>query len=188
MTKEKKTHVCPWWLGYFLLGPVRRSVHDPHTILSPYIREGMRVLEIGPGMGFFSLTLAQLVGERGGVICVDIQEKMLRRLRRRGEKKGLGKRITLVRASEDSLNIQQFQGAVDFTLVFAVVHEVPDQSRLFTEIHRSMRPGALLLLSEPRGHVTQEEFDRSLATARAAGFKLESHLEIKRTISSLLSG
>ena len=46
--------VCPWWLGYFLASPIRQWLgQDPIKILSPYVREGMIVLEPGPGMGFF---------------------------------------------------------------------------------------------------------------------------------------
>jgi len=56
--------VCPWWLGYFLASPVRRWLmrEDPAQILAPYVREGMTVLEPGPGMGFFTLELAMRVG------------------------------------------------------------------------------------------------------------------------------
>ncbi len=54
--------VCPWWLGYFLASPIRRLWQNPAQILRPYVREGMTVLEPGPGMVFFTLELARLVG------------------------------------------------------------------------------------------------------------------------------
>jgi ubiquinone/menaquinone biosynthesis C-methylase UbiE len=186
MSHDKKTHVCPWWLGYFLLIPLRQFSQNPQLLLSPYVRKGMTVLEIGPGMGYFSLALAELVGEQGKVICVDIQEKMLARLRKRAQKAGLLNRIATILASQESLLVQDFEGKVDFTLAFAVVHEVPDQARVFGEMHRSMKPGGLLLLSEPKGHVTQEAFADSLAIAKATGFNLESHVDIKRSVSVLL--
>jgi hypothetical protein len=44
--------ICPWWVGHLLASPVRRLIHDPHKILSPYVREGTMVLEPGPGMVF----------------------------------------------------------------------------------------------------------------------------------------
>ena len=49
------THTCPWWLGYLLASPLRRLFENPTTRLAPYVREGMFVLEPGPGMGFFAL-------------------------------------------------------------------------------------------------------------------------------------
>ena len=75
--------VCPWWLGYFLMNPLRRYGQNPAKILAPFIHEGMIVLEPGPGMGFFTLELARRVGKSGRVVAVDIQAKMLDRLKRR---------------------------------------------------------------------------------------------------------
>ncbi|HXN47666.1 MAG TPA: methyltransferase domain-containing protein, partial [Bryobacteraceae bacterium] len=69
--------VCPWWLGYLLASPIRRLAQNPSGTVAPYVREGMTVLEPGPGMGFFTLDLARLVGSSGRVVAVDIQPKML---------------------------------------------------------------------------------------------------------------
>lgn len=44
-------HVCPWWLGYLLASPLRRLLQDPAAIITPFVRDGMTVLEPGPGMG-----------------------------------------------------------------------------------------------------------------------------------------
>jgi len=46
------THICPWWLGYLLASPIRRLWQKPEEILAPYVKSGMTVLEIGPGMPF----------------------------------------------------------------------------------------------------------------------------------------
>jgi predicted methyltransferase len=57
--------VCPWWIGYLLLSPLRRLGQDPAKILAPYVREGMTVFEPGAGMGYFTLELARRVGPSG---------------------------------------------------------------------------------------------------------------------------
>jgi hypothetical protein len=44
-------HVCPWWIGYFLVSPMRRWLQNPEELIKPYITPGMIVLEPGPGMG-----------------------------------------------------------------------------------------------------------------------------------------
>jgi hypothetical protein len=41
--------VCPWWLGYLLVNPLRRLIQPPLALLRPYVKEGMTVLEPGPG-------------------------------------------------------------------------------------------------------------------------------------------
>jgi ubiquinone/menaquinone biosynthesis C-methylase UbiE len=186
MNQENEPHVCPWWIGYFLLSPLRRIAHNPDKILAPYIRDGMTVLEIGPGMGFFTLPLARLVGKEGRVVCVDIQEKMLERLKKRAARAGVLERITATLADKDSLRVDELANKVDFVLAFAVVHEVPNQARFFEEIYRSMKSGSLLLVSEPKGRVTDEDFRKTTETARAKGFAVESSLDIKRNLSILL--
>src|SRR5215472_1318040 len=118
--------VCPWWLGYWLICPLRRRRQDPAAILAPLVRQGMTVLEPGSGMGFFTLDLARLVGPSGRVIAVDIQSKMLDRMKRRAAKSALLDRIDARLAAPDSMGIADLAGSVDFTLAFAVVHEFPD--------------------------------------------------------------
>src|SRR5579871_2384203 len=138
--------VCPWWLGYFLLNPFRRMRQDPSKILKPYVREGMTVLEPGPGMGFFTLELLRLVGTSGRVIAADIQPKMLAKLEHRATKTGLADRLSARLASNESMNISDLDRSVDFTLAFAVVHEFSDALRFFTEVAVAEKSGAQLLL------------------------------------------
>ena len=178
--------VCPWWMGYFLLNPMRRLAQNPGKIVAPYVKEGMTVLEIGPGMGYFTLPLARLVGPKGKIVCVDIQEKMLKGLKRRAGRAGLAERITAGLTTADSLGIREYSGRVDFALLFAVVHEIPDQEGLFSEVHSAMKGDALLLVSEPTGHLTAKAFRDMLALAERTGFTVESTPLIRRNHSVLL--
>ena len=70
-------HVCPFWVGYLLLSPLRKLVTNPDRMLRPYVGPACGSLDAGTAMGFFSLPLARLVGESGHVVCVDLQEKMI---------------------------------------------------------------------------------------------------------------
>jgi len=184
--RDSKPHVCPWWVGYLLINPLRQLLEKPERILSPYAREGMTVLEIGPGMGYYSLPLARMVGEKGRVICVDVQEKMLKTLRKRAAKAGVLDRITTVLASEDSLHLDAFQASVDFVFAFAVVHEVPDQGRLFEQAHQAMKPDGHLLVSEPKGHVKPQEFEKTIELAKSKGFGVTHTVDIWRYYSVLM--
>lgn len=181
-----ENHVCPWYVGYLLASPLRRLFQHPEKILYPYVKAGMIVLEIGPGMGFFSLPLAKLVGESGQVVCVELQEKMLNSLRKRADKAGLLWRIETRLCTQDSLKIEDLTGKIDFALAFAVVHETPDPKKLFMEIFDSLNKGGMLLVSEPAGHVTKEEFKVTLALAVAAGFIQIDTPTVKRSHAVLL--
>ncbi len=162
-------HVCPWWLGYLLASPVRRLMHDPRKILSPFVREGMKALEPGPGMGFFTLELARLVGPSGRVVAVDVQPKMLEGLKRRAAKAGLLDRIEARAASSNSLSVADLAGQIDFALAFAVVHELPANAPFFAEVAATLKPGASLLFAEPTGHVKVAHFEEELRAAALAG-------------------
>lgn len=163
-------HVCPWWLGYLLANPLRAWIHDPETILKSHIREGMHVLEIGPGMGFFTLPMARMVGAGGRVVAIDIQEKMVLALARRAGVAGLEDRVEARCCGPESLGLENRAGNFSFALAFAVVHEVSDQTSLLTQIHRALMENGHLLLAEPRGHVSAAAFTKTLGAAQSAGF------------------
>jgi ubiquinone/menaquinone biosynthesis C-methylase UbiE len=169
-------HVCPWWVGYLLVSPVRRWSQNPEKILRPYIREGMIVLDVGAGMGFFTLPAAAMVGESGRVIALDVQERMLRALTRRANKAGMAHRIHIHLCTADHLGVSD---PIDLCLAFNVVHEVPDARSLFAQIHAILKPGGRLLLAEPRHHVSETEFRETLSHAFAEGFKVVEEPQIR---------
>jgi SAM-dependent methyltransferase len=179
--------VCPWWLGYLLASPLRRLMHNPAHILEPYVRRGITVLEPGPGMGFFTLELAQLVGPSGRVVAVDIQPKMLDRLKRRAQKAGIMGRLDVRLAQPDSLGLDDLRDKVDFVLAFAMVHEMPSAGRFFQEASRTMKPGAHLLLAEPAGHVQPDLFGAELSAAAQAGLSVTERPAIRRSLAALLT-
>jgi ubiquinone/menaquinone biosynthesis C-methylase UbiE len=146
----------------------------------------MTVLEPGPGMGFFTLELLRMVGNRGRVVAVDIQPKMLGKLKRRAAKAGLLNRLDARQASADSMNIADLRGSVDFTLAFAVVHEFPDAARFFAEAAAVSKPGAELLFAEPNGHVKAADFESELRAADQSGFKVVDRPRIRRSQAAVL--
>lgn len=178
-------HVCPWWVGYLLISPIRRWLQNPEKILAPYISEGMTVLDIGPGMGFFTLPAARMVGEGGKVIAVDIQEKMLSTLRKRAEKAGLADRIVTKVCQPDSLGVTE---PIDLCLAINVVHEVPDPGAFLSQIKAILKPTGKVLLAEPGGwHVSEQDFRETLALASATGLKVVEEPKMRRSRAALLA-
>ena len=88
-----KHGVCPWWIGYLLASSIRNLWQDLAGILVPHVRAGMTMLVSGPGMGFFRLEMARLVGPSGRFVAVDVQPRMIEGLKRRARKAGLLGRI-----------------------------------------------------------------------------------------------
>lgn len=178
--------VCPVWIGRLLASPIRRLIHNPETILGPYITKGMTVLEPGSAMGFFSLPAAKMVGPLGKVICLDLQEEMIRHLRKRAAKAGVADRIETRVCSETSLQLDDLKESADFAFAIAVAHEVPDQKRFFGEIYQTLKPGSFFLFAEPKGHVSLDDFAQSLKLATTCGFTVQEEGKARGSLSALL--
>ena len=146
----------------------RRWLQNPRKILSPYIEEGMTVLDLGCGPGFFSVDIAQMVGKSGRVIASDLQEAMLQKLRDKIQGTELEERITLHRCQKNRIGVS---ANVDFVLAFYMVHEVPNQEDFFDEIGSILKPNGQVLIVEPAFHVLKTAFEETIKTARSAGFK-----------------
>jgi len=179
--------VCPYWVGYLLISPLRRLFHNPKEILRPFVATGMTVLDIGSAMGFFSLPLAEMVGPEGKVVSVDVQEKMLQSLQKRALKSGIADRIITRMCKPASLEISDFTGRIDFAIAFAVVHETPEPRSLFADVFQSLKPGGRCLVAEPRGHVSLDDFKQTLSVAEQAGLRVTSNPGINRCHTALLS-
>jgi len=169
---EDRNRVCPVELANSLDSKIRRWLQNPQKILSPYVKEGMKVLDVGCGPGFFSIELAKMVGTNGKVYAVDLQEGMLQKLQEKIKGTELEKRITLHKCEVDKIGLTE---NIDFVLTFYVVHEIPDQDKLFTEIETLLKPNGQILIVEPPFHVSKSAFENTIQKAKAVGFA-----EVKR--------
>jgi len=178
--------VCPFWVGYLLISPLRTLFQNPDKLLKPHITSGMKVLDIGSGMGFFSLPIARMVGAEGKVICVDVQEKMLKSLEKRARKAGLSDRVETRICHQNSLGLNDLNEEIDFALAFAVVHEVPNVTQFLDELFNTLKPTGKLLLAEPKGHVSEKDFNRTISVAQQNRFKIIDNPSIPRNRTMLL--
>ncbi|MGD9973751.1 MAG: class I SAM-dependent methyltransferase [Desulfatirhabdiaceae bacterium] len=163
-----ESHICPWWLAYTFDNPFRRLIHRPETIFGPHLQTGMTAVDLGCGMGFFSIALSKLVGNTGKVVSVDIQQQMLDILLKRAGKAGVAHRIHTHRGSSDAIGLPF--GFADLVLAFWMVHEVPQMEMFIQEIFMLLKPGGKFLLVEPKIHVPLELFERIYTHATRSGF------------------
>jgi ubiquinone/menaquinone biosynthesis C-methylase UbiE len=167
-TKSESTYTCPWWLLFTFDNPLRKLGHNPQKMLAPYVHRGDTVLDVGCGMGYFSLGLAELVGEQGKVISADIQEEMLAGLVKRVRKAGFQNRVAPHLSLPDKIGVTE---SVDFALAFWMVHEVSNRPAFLAEIYSLIKPGGGFLVVEPRLHVAGDNFERTMALCEQLGFK-----------------
>jgi ubiquinone/menaquinone biosynthesis C-methylase UbiE len=168
MVGDRKNHVCSVERAGILDHRIRRWFQDPQKILKPYIEEGMTVLDIGCGPGFFSIDMAQMVGPSGRVIASDLQEGMLQKLRDKIRGTELEERITLHPCEAGKVGVSV---NVDFVLAFYMVHEVSNPKKFFEEIKSVLEPNGQFLIVEPPIHVSKTAFQETIRKARNVGFK-----------------
>ncbi len=171
-------HVCPWWLAYTFDNPFRRLLHTPEAIFKHHLQKGMTAVDLGCGMGFFSIGMARMVGDAGKVISVDIQQKMLDVLQKRASKTGIRHRIHTHCATPDDIGLTHYSGRIDLALTFWMVHETPHIENFVAEIYSLLKPGGKYLLAEPKVHVSPEFFQRITSAAVQAGFRVLYHPRI----------
>ena len=175
--------VCNWWIAYTFDNPLRRLIHKPQKVLGNYVKEGMTVMDLGCGMGHFSMGMAGLVGGTGRVIAVDLQQKMLDVMEGRAKRAGLADRILPHLCQADDIGIEE---PVDFILAFWMVHEVPDQNKFFNQLKSLLTAEGKILIAEPKMHVTAQDLNRTVDIAQSCGLQCTARPAIRFNHSALL--
>jgi ubiquinone/menaquinone biosynthesis C-methylase UbiE len=137
MSKENKQRICPVERAGALDNSFRRLLQNPQKILMPYIHEGMTVLDLGCGPGFFSIEMAKMLNDSGKVIAADIQEGMLEKVNQKIQGTVLAQRVELHQCEDNKVGVTE---NVDFILVFYMIHEVPNQESLLRELKSILKP------------------------------------------------
>ncbi len=177
----EETHICPWQIVRLFDNFLRPLVHNPRKLFGPYVRKGMKVLDVGCGRGFSSLGLAQLVSEDGLVISADIQTEMLDMVKKRAARAGLSNRIRTHRCTVDRIGVRE---ELDFAVAFFMLHEVPDVRAFLTEIFTLLKPAGRLFIAEPKIHVSRRDFEKIVMLAQTVGFEISERpsIRIGRTV------
>ncbi|MBN2682450.1 MAG: class I SAM-dependent methyltransferase [Bacteroidales bacterium] len=171
---KQKEKICPVEKAGMLDSFFRRIIQNPKKIIKPYIKEGMMVMDLGCGPGFFTVEMAKILQNSGKVVAVDIQEGMLKLLEAKIKGTDFQKIVTLHQAENDSLS---FSGKVDFILAFYVVHEI-SRDNLFSELKRILNPNGKILIVEPNFHISKIVYLEMLDNLIKEGFEIISKPKI----------
>jgi len=169
---RKNPSACPYSQRFWVEAPhpfiTRARLREA---LEP--RPGERVLEVGPGTGYYSLPVADWVAPDGRLDVVDIQQEMLDHTTRRAREAGIG---NIVPARADARELPYEDGAFDAAYLVTVLGEVPDQDAALRELRRVLKHDGRLVVGELFGDphmVTARTLERR---ARAAGLSVERRL------------
>jgi ubiquinone/menaquinone biosynthesis C-methylase UbiE len=161
--------ICPVERAGGLDNSFRRLLQDPHKILSKYIRKDIDILDLGCGPGYFTVEIAKMLKGSGRVIAADLQEGMLEIVKNKIRGTELEERVFLHQCKDNKIGITD---KVDFVLAFYMIHEVPDQKALFTELKSILKPNGNVYIVEPKFHVTKKMFNSMILRLKESGFEI----------------
>jgi SAM-dependent methyltransferase len=144
---RKNPSACPYGQRFWVEAPhpliTRQRLRE---ILDP--RPGDRILEVGPGTGYYTLDVAGWVMPDGQVDILDLQQEMLDHTMRRAGERGLS---NVTPTQSDATGMPYEDGTYDAAFLVTVLGEIPDQDAAFRELARVLKPGGRLVVGELLG-------------------------------------
>jgi ubiquinone/menaquinone biosynthesis C-methylase UbiE len=166
---RRNPSACPYSQRFWVEAPhpliTRARLRE---ILEP--RPGERLLEIGPGTGYYTLELAAWVGNQGAIEVLDIQQEMLDHTIRAARERGLWN-VNPTRGDAQELGWDD--DSFDAAILITVLGEIPDQDAALREIARVLRPGGRLIVGELFGDPHMVTLGSLQRRAEAAGLRFE---------------
>ncbi|TFG50272.1 MAG: class I SAM-dependent methyltransferase [Anaerolineales bacterium] len=162
----------PEFAANIIDNPLRRKFQPPAGMPRRHgVKEGMTVLEIGPGNGTYTLATAREVGDSGQVITIDIEPKMIARVKERinaGATKNIEARVANV------FDLPFEDNKFDLIYMIAVIGEIPTPERAMKEFHRVLKTGGSLGFSEILMDPDYPLAKTLINLAELAGFQLKN--------------
>jgi ubiquinone/menaquinone biosynthesis C-methylase UbiE len=168
---RRNPSACPYGQRFWVEAPHPIITRERlRSVLRP--EPGERILEIGPGTGYYTLDLAQWVGPTGTIEIFDLQREFLDHTLRRAREGGLD---NVIATQGDATSLPYEDDSLDAVVLTAVLGEIPDRLAALREIHRVLKPNGRLVVGELFG---DPHFTTRAALGRQAsegGLAWESH-------------
>jgi ubiquinone/menaquinone biosynthesis C-methylase UbiE len=169
---RKNPSACPYGQRFFVEAPHPLITRDRlRQILEP--KPGERVLEVGPGTGYYTLDLAEWVGPDGTVEIFDIQQEMLDHTMERVRERGIS---NVHPTLGDARSLPYADDSFDAAALTAVLGEVPDPDTALREINRVLKPGGRLIVGELFGDPHMVTLSTLRRRAEDASLVFEGHV------------
>ena len=167
--RRRHPSACPYGLRLSLQAPhpfiTRRGLRE---ILAP--APGERVLEVGPGTGYYSLDVARWISPGGILDVLDIQQEMLDHTARRARERGIP---NVVPQRGDAQELPYPDATFDAAYLNFVLGEIPDGDATLRELRRVLKPGGRLVVGEALPDPHMVPFESLRRRAEAVGLRFE---------------
>jgi len=166
---RKNPSPCPYWQRFWIEAP-HPGITRKRLIEALDPRPGERLLEIGPGTGYYSLPVSNYLGSDGGLEVFDIQPEMLEHVLRKAGEQGI---TNITTAQGDAQALVHADQSVDGAFLVTVLGEIPDKQIAINEIARVLRPGGRLVVGELFGDPHYVSLGEMRRCAEQAGLVFE---------------
>jgi ubiquinone/menaquinone biosynthesis C-methylase UbiE len=168
---RKNPSACPYGQRFWVEAPHPVITRDRlRSVLGP--EPGERVLEIGPGTGYYTFDVAEWVGADGRVEIFDLQQEFLDHVTGRAAERGLG---NVTPTQGDATALPYEDASMDAVVLTAVLGEIPDSVAALGEIRRVLKPSGRLIVGELFGDPHFTTLASLKRQAAGAGLRYEAH-------------
>lgn len=161
---------CPYWLGWMVEAdnPFTKINRSANIINFLELQPGMNVLDAGCGPGRITISMAQKVGPQGTIYALDIQEEMLKRVKEKARAANLNN-IVFIHAGLGDGKLEQ--NKYDRAILVTVLGEIPNQKKALQEVFNSLKPGAILSITETLFDPHYQRLNSVLKLVAEVGFQ-----------------
>ena len=164
----------PQCLANLIDNPLRRRIQPPDTTpIRHGVEPGMLVLEVGPGNGRYTLSTAERLGDKGQLVTIDIEPKMIQRVKTRAAAAGV---VNIAGVVADVYQLPFVERQFDLIYLIAVIGEIPSPHEALLEFKRVLSETGSLVFSEL---IFDPDYPRAKTLnrlAEAAGFRSKQEI------------
>ena len=164
---RKHPSACPYSQRFWVEAP-HPFITRQRLLAALQPQAGQRILEVGPGTGYYSVTVAQELHPDGRLDAFDIQQEMLDHTLRSAHAAGLAN-VAATRGDAQKLPFED--STFDAAYLVTVLGEIPDQDAAMRELRRVLKPGGRLVVGELFGDPHWVRPSTLASRARQAGFE-----------------
>ncbi len=167
---RKNPSACPYNQRFWVQAPHPVITRERlKQILEPH--PGEKILEVGPGTGYYSLDVADWVAPDGTLEILDVQQEMLDHTMERAKERA----ITNIHPNlADATEMPFEDDSFDSAYLVTVLGEIPDQDAALRELRRVLKPGGRLIVGELFGDPHMVTFGALLSRAEGAGMRFDT--------------